>query len=278
MSDADTLTPDTRAFEPDAPLTRLQQAFGSALLQGGTAPAGLFHDPDGLASQRLALYRGNLATNWHKALEAACPVFKAQVGDEFFHALARDYARRCPNPHGDLNQLGAGLADFVAEFPPLAAYPWMSDLVRLEWALHRAHHAADAALLTAEALLADADRLEQRRLVLAPAVTLLASSWAIEQIWQAHQSERTVAMPADPASACRLAVSRPRWQATVTALPHADFVAISALRDGTTLGDALDRALDHDPDFDPARRLPTWLAAGLFADRTDPDNHQESQP
>ena len=65
------------------------------------------------------------------------------MGDEFFDGLAHTYGKSYPSDNGDLNLFGAHFAQFLQDFEHVADYPYFPDMARLEWALHRAHYAAD---------------------------------------------------------------------------------------------------------------------------------------
>lgn len=255
-------------------LAALQSRFAAGLLTAGDAPTDLFRDPGAADPHRLArrfaLYRGNLTANWDKALASAYPVLKRLVGEEFFRALAREYGRATPLVDGDLNRFGGRLADFLDGFPPVADYPYMPDLARLEWALHRAHWGADTpALDLMEVARLDAERLDALRLRLRELCTLLRSPWAVFAIWQAHQlvheSQASPAWPTDLAQPSWCLVCRPRWRAEVLPLSPGGFAALHAVADGAPLGAALEAGAATETDFDPAGTLPVWLHAGIFA-------------
>lgn len=249
---------------PEA-LGALQIRFAEGLLDGRCEPVELFRGPGELAARRLALYRGNLAANWERALANAYPVLKALVGDQFFHALARRFGRAQAFGEGDLNRLGAGLATFLEQFEAVRDFPYFPDMARLEWALHCAHYAADAPALEMESLARlDPAAIDELRLEFRPGTDLIASPWAIGMIWSAHQADSGQALPADPAQPSRNLVYRPQWRAQTRSLAAGEFAALSALSSGQSLGAALEAALDAQADFDPAGAFPLWIADRLF--------------
>lgn len=213
------------------------------------------------AEHRLALYRGNLTDSWRKALSNAYPVLRRLVGDEYFDALARAYGRAHPSTDPDLNRFGAQLAAFVADFDPAAALPYLPDMARLEWAVHRAHYAPQNEPLSVHALaaLSPAD-FESARFVLQPGCQLLACNYAVRALWQSHQPGQEPTFPAD--------FERPTWLvaactrsggAQVAELNQAQHAALQALSAGKMMGDALDAAFAADPAFDLAAALRRWI-------------------
>lgn len=223
-------------------LLEQQREFAAALL----APAA--------ASPRLAVYRANIHGNWSGALASAYPVVRRIVGEAFFEAMARDYAREFPSTSGDLHEYGARLANFLSACAETQDLPYLPDVARLEWLAHRAHFAADPAPF-------DASRPTEARL--APACALLESEWPLARIWQAHQEggePESVDLGAGPD---RVLVHRKGWRVAVSSLGVGDYRFLERLAAG--LGAALEAAVAEDPGFDPRVALAHWVAEGVIA-------------
>jgi uncharacterized protein (UPF0276 family) len=251
-----------------------QQAFSAALFDAGVEAQALPLFRDGAHTEaRFALYRGNLSTAWDKTLASAYPVLQALVGDEFFSALARAYGKAHPSTEGDLNRFGANFAAFLDGFPHVADYPYFPDMARLEWAVHCAHYADNAAPLDAAAFAQLApEQLDAARLVFHPACAPIASDWAVISIWDAHQPSSKTSLPQSiDARECGL-VARPQWKVEVVPIDAAVCAALLALQQGRTLGAALDAALEINAEFDFGAQLQQWLRYGIFValDITEP--------
>jgi uncharacterized protein (UPF0276 family) len=246
-------------------IAALQHDFAAALFDPGAAAPLLAQLKDGSGEHGLALYRGNLTSTWDKTLAAAYPVLRQLVGAEFFSALARAYGMAHPSDDADLNRFGASFAQFIEQFEHLAEYPYMPDMARLEWALHRAHFAADAAGLGAGALGALApEQLEAARFTLHPACTLLASQWAVVDLWRAHQADSGIGFPSEMAAASFALATRPHWKVELAPLSHAAHAALAVLSAGGSFGAALDAAFGIDEEFDVAAHLQRWLELSLL--------------
>ena len=242
-----------------------QQAFAAALFAPDAAAPVLAQLKDGAGEHGLALYRGNLTATWDKTLSAAYPVLRQLVGEEFFSALTRAYGMAHPSADADLNRFGASFAEFLERFEHVAGYPYFPDVARLEWALHCAHFAADASGLDASALGAlTPEQLETARFTLHPACTLLASSWAVVALWQAHQPGSGVDFPASMAAPASALIARPHWKAQVEPLGAAAHAALSVLAAGDSFGAALDAAFEIDEDFDVAAQLRRWMELAIL--------------
>ena len=228
-----------------------------------SAALGLFKGDRAQMQQGLAHYRGNLSATWNNALSAAFPVLHALVGTEFFDALARAFGKQHPSTHGDLHQFGAHFADFLAAFAPVASHPYFPSVAHYEWALHRAHFADTALALSPAALACYTPlQLEQLRVCLHPACTLLTSRWAVSAIWRAHQGsdEAMASTLPQQLSVDDFAVTvRPHWRVDLLVLSPAAFYALQSLAQGNSFGDAVDVALDLDDSFALATHLQQWI-------------------
>lgn len=247
------------------PLAAGQQRFAEALFAAERTEQVLPLLAGDHLAHRFALYRGNLCATWEKALAAAYPVIQQLVGDEFFGGLARAYGRAHPSDDGDLNRFGAQFARFLADFAPAAALPYLPEMARLEWLLHRAHYAPAAEGLSAAALAAvPPERIEARTLTLHPACALIASPWAVVPLWLAHQPGSGQAFPAQLDRACHGLVCRPRWKTGLLALNPAQHAALQVLARQGSFGAALDAAFELDEAFDVAGTLQQWLTHAVI--------------
>jgi hypothetical protein len=251
-------------------LLELQRAFGAALAQrGGTAPsAPLFRGPQDRTVARLAVYRGNVHGNRTKALTAAYPIVRKIVGEDFFDAMAHEYARGHPAAGGDLNEYGEQLAGFVAAFPHTQDLPYLPDVARMEWLAHRAYYAADGAAFDPARLAGvPSFRYVDLNPALAPACALLESDWPLARIWAVHQDDFEGKIEVDlDAGPDRILIHRPRWRVRVVALRPGDYRLLESVSAGATLGGALEAAVEEEPGFDPAAALHAWVEAGVIAD------------
>lgn len=249
-------------------LREAQARFAAALTDGKQAQAAtsLFRGPGGRTLARLAIYRGNVHGNRASALAGAYPIVRKIVGEEFFDAMAREYARMHRSPSGDLNEYGEWFPDFVATFPHTADLPYLPDVARLEWLAHRAFFAADPASFDFSVLAEPAsERWSALRPRLAGGCALLESAWPLGRIWTIHQDDYDGAFEIDlDAGADRVLVHRPAWRAQVCSLAPGDFLFLESALRGATLGEAFETAAAADADFDLLRALTRWIDARVI--------------
>lgn len=231
---------------------------GAALPPGVTATA-----PDEV-ERRFAVYRNNVAHGLTEALAQRFPVIKRLVGDDFFAAMARIYAEAHRPQSPVLLVWGDSFPAFLAGFPPLAAYPYMADVARIEYARGLAFHAADAMPARPERLAGvDPSRLHLR---LHPSVQVLRLDHPAVSIWQHNQpgasTERLTLAGAETA----LVLRDRAFNVPVHAIGEGDAVMIDHIRGGATLTTAAELAQWVDPEHDPQPLILRLMQAGVILD------------
>ncbi len=247
-------------------LMTIQAGFAAALCDRELTPAAEAWLAGGadLVERRMAIYRANMVASAEKALAAAFPVVRQVVGDEFFHGLAREYRHRVPSTSGDLNAFGASLAEFVATFEHTRSLPYLPDLARLEWAVHRAHGAADAPAFDPAALATvDDEQQGAIRLDWSPGLAIIGSGYPVVRIWTIHQPGYEGQFSVDWDRAETALVARDGFVVTVNTCSAGDAAFVQASLGGAPLGDAASTALQHHPDFDLGALLVRAFAARL---------------
>ncbi|MEO8443358.1 MAG: DNA-binding domain-containing protein [Betaproteobacteria bacterium] len=246
-------------------LKMLQELFGAAMSARDERALPLIAGDEAEARKRLAIYRANIAANAAGALAAIYPIVRTLVGAEFFAGLAQAYSAAHPSASGDLNELGAHLADFLPAFAPAHSLPYLPDVARLEWLAHRAHYAADHPPLdvTAVAGFTESD-YARLAMTLHPAVGVLSSAYPLFRIWEVHQDDYRGELAVDLSSGGEhVVIYRPQFRAAVARLSTGEAVFLAAVARGALLGPALADALNNDPGFNFAASLQNWARANI---------------
>ena len=229
-----------------------------------------------LARRGLQAYQSNGLALAERALSAAYPVLAQLIGDESFAPLARQVWRQQPPQRGDLACWGGGLATFIEATPQLVDEPFLADVARVEWALHRAATAADVPPnLPSLALLSagdghgqgDGDKATAASLSLGAGVFVLASPWPVVSIVNAHLGgEPTMEQAAERLQSAmgeHALVWRQGFKPRLCGISAAEHVLLAALQASRSLGDALQQALEASPEFDFGIWLAESAAIGL---------------
>jgi hypothetical protein len=256
-----------------------QHAFAAALRDPDLPP------PDGIAGYRRQLrrfnvYRNNVYAGLIRVLEARYPAVQRLVGDEFFKAMSRIFVDKAPPASPVLLEYGGTYPEFLEAFEPVSDEPYLADLARLEWALHRARHAADVTPLRASDLAAfQTENTYAIRIGLAPAVSVQTSPYPIFSLWRAHVVDEPSGDPQAFSGAESVFVTRPGLVAEAIRIPRSCGVFIAALLDDKTLGAASAAAFAVDPSFPLERTVALLIAQkAIVSIETDEHPEQESTP
>ena len=257
-----------------ADLESIQELFANALIDVNLvepALATLNGDPE-LNRERLAFYRGNVRAIWRQSLANAYPVLLKLLGADFFDDLTRAYGLAHPSQSGNLTEFGAALSSFIDTLENCRAYPYLGDVATLEWMMHRAYYLEQAEAITlADLAMVPSERLGDVRCQLQPSCFLLHSPWSVLDIWQAHQSAEVI-FPDCLTTKTYCVIWRPHWQTNwntqVSRLSAASYLALQALQVGETLGTAIEKALEEDPEFAVQIELADWFNKQLLVSMT----------
>jgi hypothetical protein len=215
-------------------------------------------------ARRFAVYRNNVVVGLIDALSERFPVCLRLVGEEFFRAMARCYARVSFPRVPMLFEYGEDFAEFVSRFEPVRDLPYLSDVARLEYAMGRAYHAADAATLPLDFVRSlPGDRLASATALLHPSTQVIPSRYPIISIWSANTAPDPPEILALDHAEDALVV-RPRLAVEAHALPASGSTLVEVLMGGGTFGEAVNAASRRARDFDLAASLRTLLACEAF--------------
>lgn len=131
-------------------------------------------------------YRANGHALAERTLGAAYPVVAALLGADSFALLARDFWHRHPPTQGDLACWGGELSTWLAGSESLADVPYLADVARVEWAMHRAATWPDATVDTASFARLSTEDPAGLSLALAPRTTLIESDFPVVALITSH--------------------------------------------------------------------------------------------
>jgi hypothetical protein len=247
-------------------LREVQNLFKEALLGEPTSVLADLVEGDGLDPRaRLAVYRHHVFTTLTATLEAAFPVVCRLVDRRFFAYVADAFIRQHPPAGPCLDEYGAAFPEFLDAFEACQRLPYLPDVARLEWAIHRAAQAPDVAPLD-PAPLGTVAPADMARLQFIPRTGLayLVSPWPVDRIWRAHQEE-SEPMPDLGAGSTCLEISPSGEGALLRSLDPATLAFREALARGMTLGEAADEAARQDSEVDLSGLIRGSLDDNVFS-------------
>jgi hypothetical protein len=260
-------------------LLELQMQLRQAVLGGDTTELVTAIHGDGLdPAARVGIYRNHAFATLGASLQGNFPVVCRLVDKRFFAYATHEYLREHPPHSRCLVEYGADFPDFLADFEPCKALPYLADVARFEWALNIAGTVREVAPLPRQALAAvPADKAAHAALRLQPSVSYVGSRWPIDEIWQANQQNEVPAVDLT-SGGTNLEIRRARDAVVWRRLDPATFAFRRALADGLVLAAALAAATLQDPDFDLAAALHPIFAEGLAVAHCLSSEHKNLEP
>lgn len=254
-------------------LSHFQDAFSAALFQGDTVDG--TSDPTEIkaiqalqAQPGFSVYRNTVLKGCIDALQANYPTVSQLVGDEWFRAAAAVYAHAAPPQNGLLMDYGQSFSEFLAQFEPAVALPYLTAVARLDRCWTECHLAFDAPAL-------DADWLARQPLETLRTVSLQphpAARWAwcethpAYALWQNHR-KGAIAQDDLPWVGDGGLLTRPRDAVTWRALSTAGVAFMDACASGLALEAAATAAITAEPSVDFAALITQLLNAGGLTER-----------
>lgn len=235
--------------------------FHAGLLDPGCGPPSGITGPGGNAvADRYAIYRNNVTVALVEALRVAFPVVAQLVGAKFFSAMAREFVRIHPPKTPIMASYGERFPGWLADFAPVAALPYLSEVAAIEQARRESYHAADAVPLPPESLTdLSPEAIAAMRLRPHPSARWVVGRQPSLAIW-ARNSKRPELSTAPPGD---VLICRPQSEVLVMPAPTGTIDMLRALAGGTTLAEALPTDTDHGALF------ATLFAAGALIPEGD---------
>lgn len=237
--------------------------------------------------ERLEIYNRQYWFRLFSSFEEDFPGVEAIIGRRRFQSLMRAYLEACPSTSFSLRNLGSRIVAWLDENPSYAEphFEAAREMAALEWAHIEAFDGAALPRLTPEMLLGVG---EESRIALQPYLGLVRAHYAVDDAVLAVRNEsgssngssnnastgrvarklRTIrSLPREDVF---LAVHRHEDSVYYKRLSREDFQILSALRQGKTLGEALDAGFedstvpeDQRPSFVQSA-FAHWMELGWF--------------
>lgn len=216
------------------------------------------------ACNGLDVYRNNVAAGLLNVLAARFPAVRRLAGDDSFFTVARNFLAAHPPRSPVLMGYGEGFPEFIQTLGSAACFHYMADIAALELARGRAYHAADADPLTSEQWARiPANALGEKRAVLHPSMSLVASRFPIVSSWKTFEAGGPAKKGRSAFGAETALIVRPFLDVEVHALPAGGFASLHALAHGATIGEALSAGADAAAEFDLAHNLSVIIGSGI---------------
>ena len=220
----------------------------------------------------LKAYQANGHALAQRALQAVYPVVAQMLGDESFADLSRAVWHAHPPVRGDIGCWGSDLPTFMQSSVQLQEDPYLVDVARAEWALHRCAAAHDSAPDLSTLVVLTTHEPSAVGLVLAPGCAVVRSAWPIASMLGAHLEGQPSLQEAGAQLRDAVAQDGVVWRdglrPRVRLALHAEADAVMAL----LRGDSLEQALQSAAELDFSQWLPMAVHSGLVLSARVCDN------
>lgn len=161
-------------------LHQFQSDFKKLILSGephqrlveGLAPAG-----DLPPANRLNIHRNNYRESLSSNLASHFPALEAFVGEKFVGGALKEFCTANPPVAASLASYGAEFSDFLDAHTVSQQLPYVSDIVRLEWAMHE--------LQTVPEVSYSSEPKADANLVVSENIRIIDSDFPLMSIWSA---------------------------------------------------------------------------------------------
>ncbi len=226
-------------------LQAIQHAFWSSVKQRKTEPGCLERVRDGRKisrDQRVDIYRTTMREAHVRALAHTYVGCEKILGVRYFGQLAAEFYYQHPATHPDLNRYGKAFPDFVQDFighhQELAEYPYLPDLVRLEWMYEQAYYAKEDPVFDFEGLAGlGEDAWRGLRFTLGASVSVLRSAYPVLELWEAQRGQeevREIEAIDEPQCLC---IAREGFKPVIHKIGHALWQVVDWIDQGYTFGE-----------------------------------------
>ncbi|KGJ86902.1 HvfC/BufC N-terminal domain-containing protein [Colwellia psychrerythraea] len=262
--------------------TSLQAAFEIVAQQQQTFICDIFPSEDNEVKNEfdprgMAIYRNNLLATAQQALAISFPTVLVLIGENLFHYASRQLLISSPPKHGDWALWGDDFPTLLADLAQLVDYPFVADIAQVDLHRQKSMRARDTVVDRASLQLLATHDIDDIYIELSPSQFVMGSTYPVIEFWLSHQqaviSDTTEALNQSfiQPSLDKLAqedffqkvlIYRPYFNAEIRELPASEFAWLTLIKQGTSIGKAVDiisnnDKLEHGFDFAP------WLGLAL---------------
>ncbi len=197
-------------------------------------------------------------------LASTFPVCQKLVGEEFFRALAREYAFNFPPSSPLMIYYGDQFSQFLGNLKPAQQVPFLADIADIEYKLIKSYHAADGQMFDAQTIAQVPQKeLDRAKLKFHPSFFWSTSRFPAHTIHSRAQTGETLENVDFEQPQITL-VCRPEWEVKTAAANPAHKAGLTALVAGFSLSTAVDIGQKSNPSFDLQDLLTNLLALGAI--------------
>jgi hypothetical protein len=216
------------------------------------------------AQGRLAIHQRHYEASLVTAILEKFPATGWLIGSAMMTHVARAFVRAYPPVRPCIAEYGSEFPTFLAAQDAQATTPYLQPFAELEWHVGQVSIAiSEPALAWSQIVCGGADALPGVRLRLQPGLRYVHGRWVIDDLMKVYLTGSPPDLFTLADGDTWIEIRGARGEVEFTRLDPATFLFRTALVDDLPLGDAAERALERDEQFDTARALTILVADGL---------------
>src|SRR6516225_9524277 len=246
-------TPEEDEAEPGAEILIDTHAAGIApLLIGGRDPG-----------QRLAIHQRHYRSSLVAAIRTKFPATAWLLGMPFLDEAAKQFVRQQPPAAPCIAEYGEEFPRFLSTYLGGARVPFLCSFAELEWHLGQVAIAVDRPALALDAFSAlEINTLMDASLMLQAGFRYLHASWPVDDLMKLYLTDTAHSEYRLAPTDVWLEVRGSRGEFQINRLNAAEFVFRKAVLDRQSIGNAAQRALDTNAEFDAGQAFTTLVNGG----------------
>jgi hypothetical protein len=241
-------------------LLEIQAHFRDAVIDGDTN--GISHVLIGgsLPERRLTIHQRNYHSSLTDAVLTKFPATEWLLGTQFLTTAVSRFIRQRPPRVPCIAEYGSDFPDFLGQ--RASDLPYVRDFANFEWFVGKAAISVDQRSVDNTAI-SDIDSLSGKLVVLQTGVYYLHASWAVDELMTMYLTGSAPSRYELTQADVWVEVRGVRGEFQWNRLTKEDFMFRQSLSQGLSIGEAAERALDINADFDPGCALGSILTEGL---------------
>jgi len=255
-------------------LADIQSLVRDAVIAGATGALEPLLCGGDKALARLEIHRRNYEASLINALLQKFPASVWLTGTSFLSQAAMLYVHRHPPEAPCIAEYGAGFPAFLSECPGAQRVPYLRAFAELELSLGQVAIAVDEPCVSPDAFSPIApELLPDLTLLYQPGVRYFAADWPVDDLMKLYLAESAPEYLSFEPDAVWLEIRGARGEFSLTRLSPGEFLFRQSIREGNSIGAAVERALAADANFD-ARAAMAWLVTSGLVTGIGQDNRE----
>jgi len=248
-------------------LDQYMAAFANFMETGQTGTLDQYCDPDAQMDY-FRIYRNGYMRSTVDAVTSNYPATQALLGADYFRNLAKLFVLEFPPTKGSLSGYGEEFADFLLQTEISRSLPYLHDVAEIDRAwlhVYFAPNDSPASPVEITRLLENDVETGTERIRLCDATAILSLNFPVLDIWRELKENGSLGQSTRLEKELQyVLIWRNDSQVLVRKLPLPEFIVLSGIKDGTSMEQSAEQALNLDATFELDIFFSSLISEGLL--------------